>query len=77
MSRGMTARRSRARLLILAGGTLAAVLVLAPTLGSTAVSLRDVWADPFDWSGNPAAAIFFVARLPRVLLAAVVGGSLA
>ena len=77
MSRALTARRSRTRLLILAGAMLGVALVMGPTLGSTAVSLRAVWADPFDWSGNPAAAIFFMARLPRVLLAALVGGSLA
>ena len=73
MSRALTARRSRTRLLILAGTMLGVALVMGPTLGSTAVSLRAVWADPFDWSGNPAAAIFFMARLPRVLLAALVG----
>ncbi len=56
---------------------LVAALGVAPLVGSTPVDLRRVWADPFDWAGNADAAIFFIARLPRVLLACLVGGSFA
>jgi iron complex transport system permease protein len=59
------------------GGALLAALVVGPLVGATDIDLGAVWAAPWDWSGNPAAAIFFMARLPRVLLAALVGGSLA
>lgn len=69
-------RRRHAR--IVGGGIvlLAVALVVAPLVGSTSLQLRRVWADPLDWAGNPQAAIFFVARLPRVVLAALVGAVL-
>ncbi len=70
-------RRRRSTLLIGSGVALAVALLLAPTVGSTSVSMQRVWADPFDWGNNPDAAVFFVARLPRVLLACMVGGTLA
>ncbi len=54
-----------------------AAALLGPLIGSTAIDLGAVWRRPFDWAANPDAAIFFVARLPRVLLALLVGGSLA
>ena len=70
-------RRRRSILLVGSGVTLVLALLLAPTVGSTSVSLQRVWADPFNWGNNPDAAVFFVARLPRVLLACMVGGTLA
>ena len=73
-------RLPRGRYIRLASSCLAlliAILVLAPMVGSTTIRLADVWSQPFDWSSNPQAAIFFVARVPRVLLAALVGAALA
>ena len=56
--------------------TLAAVIA-APLFGSTSISLRRA----FDWSvpfaDNTDAQIFFIARLPRTLAGACVGGLLA
>jgi ABC-type Fe3+-siderophore transport system permease subunit len=56
--------------------TCAAILV-APLVGSTHISLTRAldWAQP--WATNVDAQIFFVARLPRVLAAALVGSALA
>ncbi|HJO02729.1 MAG TPA: hypothetical protein QGG47_02005, partial [Acidobacteriota bacterium] len=55
-------RRRRAMLLAGSGAALVIALLLAPTVGSTSVSLQRVWADPFRWADNPDAAVFFVAR---------------
>ncbi len=52
-------------------------IVLAPTLGSTAIDLRRVFDTSVPWTENIDAQIFFVARLPRVLAAALVGAALA
>jgi iron complex transport system permease protein len=54
-----------------------AVLLLAPTLGSTDIRLSRVFDTSIPWSDNVDAQIFFVARLPRVLAGALVGASLA
>lgn len=78
MKPGSLLPRQRYRLLLGCGlVTLALIVVLAPLVGSTQISLARVWQAPFDWNGNPDAAIFFIARLPRVLVAALVGASLA
>lgn len=69
--------RRRALLVGGAGAALLVALMTAPLVGSTRVDLGSALADPLNWSGNVDAAILFVARLPRVLLAAAVGGSLA
>ncbi|MEW6321059.1 MAG: iron ABC transporter permease [Acidobacteriota bacterium] len=55
----------------------AAVLLLAPTVGSTPISLRRVFDPALPWADNVDAQIFFVARLPRVLAGALVGSTLA
>ena len=55
----------------------AAVLLLAPTLGSTSISLARVFDTSIPWADNVDAQIFFVARLPRVLAGALVGSTLA
>jgi len=57
-------------------GTLA-VLLWAPTVGSTSISLARVFDRAIPWNDNVDAQIFFVARLPRVLSGAIVGASLA
>jgi iron complex transport system permease protein len=73
----VTARQRRGRVLLVGCGVLLAALAIGPLIGATDVDLRAVWAAPLDWADNPAAAIFFMARVPRVLLAALVGASLA
>ena len=55
----------------------AAVVALAPTVGSTPISLARVFDRSIPWADNVDAQIFFIARLPRVLAGAVVGGTLA
>jgi iron complex transport system permease protein len=59
-------------------GALAAVVcVLAPLAGSTPVALSRVFDTAVPFADNVDAQIFFVARLPRVLAAALVGCGLA
>ena len=73
----MTIRR---RIAIVVLGNLAftvAVLLLAPTVGSTPISLSKVFDRSMAWDANVDAQIFFVARLPRVLSGALVGAALA
>jgi len=53
------------------------VLLIAPTLGSTPISLAKVFDRSIPWADNVDAQIFFVARLPRVLAGALVGSTLA
>jgi iron complex transport system permease protein len=58
-------------------GTLAAAAVLtAPLLGTTPVSLRRAFDRTIPFADNTDAQIFFIARLPRVLAAAIVGSGL-
>ncbi len=54
-----------------------AVVLWAPTVGSTSISLPRVFDTTIPWHENVDAQIFFVARLPRVLSGAIVGASLA
>src|SRR6266545_6515436 len=56
--------------------TLAATL-LAPTIGSTPISLARVFDRSIPWAENIDAQVFFVARLPRVVSALLVGSGLA
>ena len=65
--------------LVLAGfGTLAAAACLfAPLFGSTRIELATVFDRSMPYASNIDAQIFFVARLPRVLAAALVGSALA
>ncbi|MEY4094519.1 MAG: iron complex transport system permease protein [Acidobacteriota bacterium] len=55
----------------------AAVMLWAPTVGSTAISLTRAFDRSIPWDANVDAQIFFVARLPRVLAGALVGATLA
>jgi len=59
------------------GLLLIAALVIAPLLGSTSISLARVFDRRMTFADNTDAQIFFIARLPRVLAAAIVGASLA
>lgn len=77
LKRDATIRR---RLIVTLGafGMLAfAACVLAPLVGSTPIRLSRVFDRSIAFADNVDAQIFFVARLPRVLAAALVGASLA
>ena len=70
--------RRRLAVSIAAFGTLALLaMLLAPLVGSTPISLRRVFDRSIPFTDNVDAQIFFVARLPRVLAAAIVGAALA
>ncbi len=53
------------------------VALAAPLVGSTPIRLARVFDRTIPFADNVDAQVFFVARLPRVLAAALVGGSLA
>jgi len=53
------------------------VVLWAPTVGSTSISLAKAFDRSIPWEENVDAQIFFVARLPRVLSGALVGATLA
>ena len=59
------------------GVLLLAALTVAPILGATPISLARVFDGTIPFADNTDAQIFFIARLPRVLAAALVGASLA
>lgn len=59
------------------GALLAAVVIVAPVVGSTHISLARVFDRTIPFRDNLDAQIFFIARLPRVVAAALVGASLA
>jgi iron complex transport system permease protein len=59
------------------GALLLAALIMAPVIGSTPVALERVFDRTVPFADNVDAQIFFVARLPRVLAAALVGAALA
>lgn len=76
----MSTRPVRLRLaLALAGfgAVTAAVMLLAPLVGSTPISLTRALSRTIPYADNVDAQIFFVARLPRVLTGALVGATLA
>jgi len=80
VSSAMDRRTIRRRLAVVVpafGLVTAAVLLIAPTLGSTSISLTRVFDPSIPWADNVDAQIFFVARLPRVLAGALVGSTLA
>jgi iron complex transport system permease protein len=54
-----------------------AAMLLAPLVGNTPISLAAVFDRSRPYADNLDAQIFFVARLPRVIAAALVGSSLA
>src|SRR3954468_22779047 len=70
--------RQRVMWTIAGCGSLAlAACVLAPLVGSTRIHLSTVFDRSVPYADNIDAQIFFVARLPRVLAAALVGSALA
>ena len=54
-----------------------AAVLAAPFIGSTSISFSRVFSTSLPFADNVDAQIFFVARLPRALAAALVGGSAA
>jgi iron complex transport system permease protein len=54
-----------------------AVCALAPLVGTTRISLARAFSRTIPFADNVDAQVFFIARLPRVLAGAVVGGALA
>jgi ABC-type Fe3+-siderophore transport system permease subunit len=70
-------RRRVAGTLLAFGAVAFAAILLAPLVGSTTISLSAVFDRSRPYADNLDAQIFFVARLPRVLAAALVGSSLA
>jgi iron complex transport system permease protein len=70
--------RRRLLITLVAFGGLAVVAgLLAPLVGSTRISLAEVFDRSKPFAENVDAQIFFIARLPRVLAAAMVGSALA
>lgn len=57
--------------------TMVAAVLLAPLIGSSNISLARAFDTGVPFDRNVDAQIFFIARLPRALAAAVVGASLA
>lgn len=76
-ARRSSIRRRLATIVPLYGALTAAVLIVAPTVGSTPISLARAFDASIPWAENVDAQIFFVARLPRVLAGALVGAALA
>ena len=76
--RGSTDIRRRILVTAAAFGALAiGVSVGAPLVGSTSISLSRVFDPSIPFADNVDAQVFFVARLPRVLAAALVGSAFA
>ena len=74
----MSLPRTRYRVVVGAAALfLLVAIVVAPLVGSSHIDLARVFAAPMDWANNPEAAVFFVARVPRVILAMLVGCGLA
>lgn len=74
---GTSLRRRLAWTLLGFGSLALAACVLAPLVGSTRIHLGTVFNRSVPYADNIDAQIFFVARLPRVLAAALVGSALA
>ena len=62
--------------LALFGGATLVVCALAPLVGSTSIRLSRVFSPSIAFADNVDAQVFFIARLPRVIAAALVGSSL-
>ncbi|MCC7124289.1 MAG: iron chelate uptake ABC transporter family permease subunit, partial [Acidobacteria bacterium] len=73
----MTLRRRLALTIGAFGLFTVVVLLWAPTVGSTRISLARAFDSSIPWTDNVDAQIFFVARLPRVLAGALIGSTLA
>lgn len=70
-------KRQLLRVYALFGGALAIVLLVAPLVGSTPLDPWRIFDRTIPYASNLDAQIFFIARLPRVIAAAIVGATLA
>ncbi len=70
-------RKRLARTVAIFGAAAAVVCLLAPLVGTTPIRLSRVFSRTIPFADNVDAQVFFIARLPRVLAAALVGGALA
>jgi iron complex transport system permease protein len=74
----MRSLRQRLALTVVVFGTLlVTVVLLAPLVGSTRISLARAFDRTVPFTENADAQIFFIARMPRVLAGVVVGAALA
>ena len=74
----MTPIKTRlAQTVMVFGGIMIIAIIVAPLVGSTSISLTRVFDRSMPFVDNVDAQIFFIARMPRVLAAVVVGASLA
>jgi iron complex transport system permease protein len=73
----VTIRRRIVTIVVAFAAVAVAVVIWAPTVGSTSISLSRAFDSSIPWEDNVDAQIFFVARLPRVLSGAIVGAALA
>ncbi|HWJ54937.1 MAG TPA: iron chelate uptake ABC transporter family permease subunit, partial [Vicinamibacterales bacterium] len=69
----MTLQRRLVRTVAGFGALTLAVLLLAPLVGPTSISLRRAFDFSIPFADNADAQIFFIARLPRTLAGALVG----
>ncbi|MDQ3071103.1 MAG: iron ABC transporter permease [Acidobacteriota bacterium] len=69
--------RERLWIVFASFGALVAAVLMAPLLGSSPLDFRRVFDLSIPFEQNIDAQIFFIARLPRALAAALVGASLA
>src|SRR5262245_6590187 len=73
----MSIRRRIVTVVAAFGVVAIAIMIWAPTVGSTPISLARAFDRSIPWDDNVDAQIFFVARLPRVLAGGLVGATLA
>src|SRR6187399_1568618 len=69
--------RRGAPLVVACGAAMILAVLGAPFVGTTDLSLAKVFSTSIPFADNVDAQIFFLARLPRAVAAAVVGGTLA
>ncbi|HTK27916.1 MAG TPA: iron ABC transporter permease [Vicinamibacterales bacterium] len=76
MAASTDVRRRLAVTILVFGAATAIVCLLAPVVGSTPIRLSRVFDRTVPFADNVDAQVFFIARLPRVVAAALVGGAL-
>jgi iron complex transport system permease protein len=69
-------RRRLAVVVAVFGGVAIVSCLVAPTIGSTPIRLARVFSRTVPFADNVDAQVFFIARLPRVVAAALVGAGL-
>lgn len=75
---GIRPIRTRLTVTLLVYGSVAvAACLTAPLVGSTSISLARAFDQSIPFADNVDAQIFFLARMPRVVASAIIGGALA